>query len=190
MKIKKSNLFTIIFFTLFTIYSFRNYIGEFYYTTLNKNQEIELYKINIDKNKKYQDILKLEKFKNKPSFIYFNTRFSYERLEKDAPTLREIYSINNGKNINLIFIANGLDDEPEEKRKWIIKINKLNLKGTHISLPDSYQDFETYLRDTINSDLTTSTYIPNYLLANKKGEITDTIFEGKIDLKKIKKMTE
>ena len=172
-----------------SIYTFRNYIVAFYYTHLNENKEIELLKINDNKLNKYQDILKIDKFKNKPSFIYFNTRFDFERLEKDAPILRNIYE-QYGEKLNLIFIANGLDDEPEEEKKWIVKINKYELNGTHINLSDNYKDFDTYFKETTNSNGLSTTHIPHYLLANKNGIITDTIFEGKIDMIQIKKMTE
>jgi len=173
-----------------SIYTFRNYIVAFYYTNFNKSKEIKILKIDVNKYKTYQDILSIDDFKNKPSFIYFNTRFSYERLEKDAPVLRKIYTQNSHKNLNLIFIANGLDNQPKEEKKWIVKINQLELKGTHISLPDNYLDFDTYFKETTNSNGLWTTHIPHYLLANKNGEITDTIFRGKIDLEKIKKMNE
>ena len=172
-----------------SIYTFRNNIYAFYYTHLNKNKEIEILEINDKKLNTYQDILKIANFKNKPSFIYFNTRFDFERLEKDAPILRNIYQ-KYGEKLNLIFIANGLDDEPKEEKKWITEINRFELKGTHISLPDNYADFFTYFKKTNNSDGLWSTLIPHYLIANKNGKITDTIFDGKIDMEKIKKTTE
>ena len=189
MKIKKSNLLFIIIMLFFSIYTFRNYIVAFYYTQFNENKEIEILEIDLNQQKTYQDILKIEKFKNRPSFIYFNTRFSFERLEKDSPILRNIYN-QYGEKLNLIFIANGLDDEPEEEKKWIVKINKFELKGTHISLPDNYKDFDTYFKETNNSNGLMTTHIPHYLLANKNGIITDTIFKGKIDMNKIKILTE
>ena len=65
----------------FSIYTFRNYIVAFYYTHLNENEKIEILEINENQFNKYQDLLKIDKFKNKPSFIYFNTRFDFERLE-------------------------------------------------------------------------------------------------------------
>lgn len=188
MKIKKSNLLFITCILFLSIYTFWNHIIAFYYTQLNENKEIKILNIDVNEYDKYQDILKLDNFKNKPSFIYFNTRFDYERLRKNAPILRNIYN-QYGEEINLIFIANGLEDEPEEKRRWIIKINKLDLKGTHISLPDDNKDFHTYFKEKKHSTGKITTYIPHYLLANKNGEITDTIFERKIDLKKIEQLT-
>ena len=152
----------------FSIYTFRNYIVAFYYTHLNENEKIEILEINENQFNKYQDLLKIDKFKNKPSFIYFNTRFDFERLEKDAPVLRNIYK-QYGEKLNVIFIANGLDDEPEEEKRWITKINKLNLKGVHISLTGDYKDFDTYFKEVNHSVGKSTTYIPHYLLANRIG---------------------
>lgn len=170
-----------------TIYYSQINLWAFYYTYLSKNPEIEILEIDINKYKTYSDILKINEFENKPSFIYFNTRYNYDRLEKNAPVLNEIYSRYGGDKLNLIFIANGLDNEPEERNKWIFKINKLELKGTHISLPADYHDFYTYFKeDSIGGSR--RTFVPHYLLANKNGIITDTIFEGKIYFEKIQKI--
>ncbi len=189
MKIKKSTLLLIISLLFINIYTFHNYLIAFYYTQLNENKEIIILEIDVNQHKKYQDILKIDNFKNKPSFIYFNTRFDFDRLEKDSPMLRNIYD-QYGERLNLIFIANGLEDEAEEEKKWIVKINKFELKGTHISLPGKYKDFDTYFKETNESNGLLTIHVPHYLLANKNGIITDTIFEGKIDMIKIKKMAE
>lgn len=163
---------------------FRNYLVVFYYTNLNENKEIKILEIDQSKYNTYQDILNLNNFRNRPSFIYFNTRFDFNRLENDVPILKEIYNQTGEKKLNLIFIANGLVDGTEEKKKWIIKINELELKGTHISLTDSYKDFESYFKETYSGEIRT-THIPHYLLANRNGIITDTIFERDIDIEKV-----
>ncbi len=187
MRVKKSYLLFIVFMLFISSYTFRDYIVAFYYTHLYKNKEIKIVEIDPNQFNTYQDILKIDNFKNKPSFIYFNTRFDFERLKKDAPILRAIYK-QYGKKLNLIYIANGLDDEPKEEKKWIVKINTLNLKGTHISLPDNYRDFDSYFKETTNTNGLETIHIPHYLLANKNGVITDTIFKGKIDKVQINKM--
>ena len=90
------------------------------------------------------------------------------------------------ENINLIYITNGLKNK--DYKKWFIKMYNLNLKGFHINF-DNYSHYKSYLNTEI-INLNERTNFPHYLLANKNGKITDTIFDSKIYLEKIEKLVE
>ena len=109
---------------------------------------------------------------------------SQERLKSDKIILNEIYDKFKNENINLIFITNGL--ETKDYKKWFIKMNNLNLRGFHINF-DNYRHYKSYLKTEI-INLNEITSFPHYLLANKKGIITDTIFDAKIHLERINKL--
>ena len=156
-----------------------------FYKYITPNDAVKIIEIDTAQFSKYEQILQLPEFKGKPSFIYFNTRFSYSRLKKDTTELYKLFKHSEAGELNLIYIANGLEDEPDNKKEWEIYVNKLNLKGYHISLPDGYKDADTFFRTTEWNEGKRSTYVPHYLLADKFGNITDTIFKGDIDVNRV-----
>jgi len=162
-----------------------NKIEYIFYKYLIPNESVVIMEIDTSKIKTYEQILQIEEFKGKPSFIYFNTRFNYDRLTSDTLQLNKLNNLYKDKKLNLIYIANGLEDEPKNKQEWEIKINKLNLTGTHISLPDNYDNFHSFMEVKKPNKGTTITSIPHYLLSDMYGKITDTIFTPEIDVNKI-----
>jgi len=181
----------ILFLLIVVVYPSRYKIGAFYYGKINPNDSIKILTFDQDNANGYNDIFKIASTNKTPSFIYFNTRYSYDRLISDKIDLLRLDSLFKSDKLNMVYIANGLDDEPSEKDKWIVMINKLNLIGTHISLPDDFPDFDSFFKYTKWDDKGhRTTSIPHYLLTNSLGMITDTIYDGKIDIDKIKLISE
>jgi hypothetical protein len=189
-KRKLKTKYYILFIILFVIWNSKERI-EFYYLKNIKNEiGIKVIEIDSSKIKNYSELLKIPELRNKPSFIYFNTRLSEKRLKSDKIILNEIFQKFKKENINIVFITNGL--ETKDYKKWFIKMNKYNLKGIHINF-DNYNHYKTYLKTEIinsNGGLINQTTFPHYLLANKEGIITDTIFDAEIHSGKIKKLIE
>ena len=180
----------ILIISIFVVYPSRYKIGAFYYKKISSNDLIKVLTIDQDKPNGYEDIIKMVNINKTPSFIYFNTRYSYDRLIKDKVEVQILDSLYQSGKINLVYIAYGLEDEPSEKDKWIVKINKLNLIGTHINLPDFFPDFDSFFKTTKVDDEHQTTIIPHYLLANSQNMLIDTIYEGQIDINKIKMLLE
>ena len=175
---------------IFVIYPLRYKIGGFYYTKINPDDSIKILTLDLNDVKGYTDIIKIVNTKGNPSFVYFNTPFSYDRLINDKVNLLKLDSLFRSNKLNLVYIAKGLENEPKEKDKWIVKINKLNLIGTHVSLPDTFSDFDSFFKITKLGDGHQIMSVPHYLLANRQNIITDTIYVGHIDVDKIKVMME
>ncbi|MGJ8762279.1 MAG: hypothetical protein ACSHXA_17185 [Polaribacter sp.] len=185
-KRKLKTKYYILFIVILIIWNSKESI-EFYYLKNIKNETgIKVIEIDSSKIKTYSELLKIPELINKPSFIYFNTQLSEKRLKSDKIVLNEMFEKFKNENINIIFISNGL--EGENYKKWFIKMNNLNLNGIHINF-ENYNHYKSYLKTEI-IDLNERTTFPHYLLANKKGKITDTVFDGKIHLEKIEKLIE
>jgi|GEM_PF-5747441 len=146
------------------------------YKLFIKNDEIVFLEVDQDKIKTYQDLLNMKEFKGRPCLICVNTRFSYDFLQEETPHILKLHKNLNSSNINFIYTAIGLEDNTHDKMEWFIKMNELGLKGVHISLSDEFEEYFPLIiikKDSANSE---SWNIPKYLIVDKNGVKTDTIY--------------
>ncbi|MEN7552005.1 hypothetical protein AAG747_29085 [Rapidithrix thailandica] len=144
-----------------------------YYKWTDFEPNIKVHSGNELGVKNYHDLHSY--FKNdKPTLVWLNTTSRVDILEKDSSYIRQLQKLNN---LNIVFTAHALEENEDLKNKWFVEVKENGFTGDYVSLDDHFNGYHGLFK-TEKIEGGSRRHRPYYLLINKVGTITDTIYNS------------